>query len=85
MNVEQRWQVGYVASGDDDDLGTSVAHNLLKQECNAGIREGLVALGVKGSEGAVVIEEQRGLGSEADGLPKKLEGGFYFRRQFPAP
>ncbi len=61
MNIEKRKNVGRISPGDDHHSRPAVAHDLLQEERNSGIRVRLVALGVEGRQRSVVIEQQHRL------------------------
>ena len=48
MDIEKGENFGSIATGHDYDPGTAIAYDFLKNERNAGVREGLIALGAKG-------------------------------------
>ena len=48
MDIEKGKNFGSIATGHDYDPGTAITHDFLKNERNARVREGLIALGAKG-------------------------------------
>src|SRR5450631_643601 len=85
VNVEKWEHVGRIPAGDDDDSRPTVAHDLLQDEGNSGIRVRLVSPGLKWCQRSVVIQQQCRLRCPGDSLEKHHELGLHFGPQRDAP
>jgi hypothetical protein len=78
VNIEKRRNLFGVAAGDYHDSRLAGADDPLQQGRNSRIREGLVALNLKGRQRSVVIDEEHCLGRLGYSFQKWREMRSYF-------
>ncbi len=82
----ERHEIVGPATADEDNAGTAVLHDGIQQRADAGVGEGLIRVGTKRREGAVVVQQQGAvlrLAQLAE-KPVQIDAGFEYFHRSPA-